>query len=127
MVSSLFSSLERSISFIDSYMDDILTSVSSRSLALDSSRLPPTSPSLLSWLSFSRSPAELEPVLCVPPVLSAVLSWLEQGLSWQCAEQLQYDRSCAVDVLEFFRTHGRLPEAFEGATAMCRGTERCAS
>ena len=124
-MSSLFSSLERSISFIDSYVDDILTSVSSRSLSLDASRLP--SPSLLSWLSFSRSAAELEPVLCVPPVVSAVLSWLQQGLSWQCAERLQYDRSCAVDVLEFFRTHGRLPEAFEGATAMCRGTEMCAS
>ena len=123
MFSSLFSTLERSVSFIDTYFDDILSSASSRSISLESDHPLPTSPSLLAWLSAAPPPPEIEPVLCVPHVLTAVLAWMERGLSYQCAERLTYDRSCVVDVLEFFKSRSQLPESLDGRSAMGRDGE----
>ena len=120
MFSSLFSTLERGVALIDTYFDDILSSASSRSISLESDHPVPTSPSLLAWLSAAQPPPAIEPLLCVPHVLTAVLAWMEGGLSADCAESARYDRSCVVDVLEFFKSHNRLPDSLDGQSALCR-------
>ena len=124
MFSSLFSTLERGVALIDTYFDDILSSASSRSISLESDHPVPTSPSLLAWLSAAQPPPAIEPLLCVPHVLTAVLAWMEGGLSADCAENARYDRSCVVDVLEFFKSHNRLPDSLDGQSALCRLKER---
>ena len=120
MFSSLFSSLERGVSLIDTYFDDILSSASSRSISLESDHPLPASPSLRAWLSAAHPPPSIEPLLCVPHVLTAVLAWMERGLTADCAAAAKFDRSSVVDVLEFFKTHNRLPDSLDGQAALCR-------
>ena len=87
MFSSLFSSLERGVSLIDTYFDDILSSASSRSISLESDHSLPASPSLRAWLSAAHPPPSIEPLLCVPHVLTAVLAEAPWSTCWNSSRR----------------------------------------
>ena len=92
---SVVSTLQQSVDLLDSYMDDLLTGRD----------LP--------------SPALEEPLLSVPRVLSATLSWLEQHWASIDLAALETPVDDTSQILDFFRQHGALPP-LDGVSAFCR-------
>ena len=100
----LFSSLESSVDFIDSMVDE----------AFSESALRITSNENGSRIQDVIAPANgIEPLLCVPRILTLLLSSLEENWHFDTSMELSYDLNQVLPVIDFFNQNNRLPAGIQ--------------
>lgn len=119
VIGSVMATLQYGVSSFDAYMDDVLTGRNSRQLSVESEHTVQPSSTLLRWLRPPSPSQEIEAVLCVPRVLTATLSWMDQHWSSLDLCSIEYQRDDVVSVLEYYRQQDELPE-MDSSLMICR-------
>lgn len=94
------SSLEQSVDYLDSMFDEALSGSSLRETSVETSSNTPYT---------IASESNLEPFLCVPRILSLVLSSLEENWDFDASKDLKYDLNQVLPVIEFYRQKNHIP------------------
>ena len=104
---------------IDTFVDDVFTSSSTKQISIEpDSSSSSSSLSILNWLRSDSKVHSYEPVLCVPPILSAAIALLLQTWSIQDLYSLTYDRSIVLDLIEYYKTHNSFPPDISGCQVL---------
>ena len=122
VIGSMIATLQHSVNSFDAYMDDMLTGRNSRQLSVESEHTVQPSSALLRWLRPSSPSQEIEAVLCVPRVLTAALSWMDQHWSTLDLSSLEYHPDDVVSILEYYRLQDELPD-MDSSLLICRNNE----
>ncbi|KAM7454086.1 hypothetical protein BLSTO_05159 [Blastocystis sp. subtype 1] len=98
------SSLESSVDYIDSVFDEALAESALRSASNDDGiRIP----------DVIAPDSGIEPLLCVPRILTLLLSSLEENWCFDPSMILSYDLNQVLPVIDFFRQNNRLPAGIQ--------------
>ena len=96
----------------------MFTSSSTKQISIEPDPSSSSSLSILNWLRSDSKVHSYEPVLCVPPILSAAIALLLQTWSIQDLYSLTYDRSIVLDLIEYYKTHNSFPPDISGCQVL---------
>lgn len=114
---SFFSGINKSVNYLDDYVDGVLTPSSTKqvSLSTDSSVF---SVSFLSWLRSDSKKHSNEPILCVPQILTSAIHTLQLIWTTEDIHSLSYDSSSVSDTIEYFKSHNQFSDDISGVSSL---------
>lgn len=113
MFGSLLFGINKSVDYLDDYVDGVLTPSSTKQVSSSNESSIP-SVSFLTWLRSDSKEHSNEPILCVPQILTSAIHTLQLVWTTQDIHSLFYDSSSVNDTIEYFKSHSQFSDDISG-------------
>lgn len=113
MFGSLLFGINKSVDYLDDYVDGVLTPSSTKQVSSSNESSIP-SVSFLTWLRSDSKEHSNEPILCVPQILTSAIHTLQLVWTTQDIHSLSYDSSSVNDTIEYFKSHSQFSDDISG-------------